>query len=109
MHGPYLQAKPEQCLFFFDTPNPLRERLLLLRDYMSAYCGPCLTISTNRGGDDSKGLYLDVEGDEKLLPLLTVIPVQMLAYLIAEEKKTDYQSPKFRDFGEKLKSKYKPK
>ncbi len=107
MHGPYFEINPQHRLFFLDVPSVARERLTLLRQYEQRHTQYVYTV-TPEASDDPHTLALNVNTPETVLPLLMVIPFQILAHHIAEAKGNNLPQRIFTDFGVAVKSKTKP-
>ena len=75
-----------------------------MKNYLASYVGQCYTITTrSTRASNTLGLASDVE--EKISPLLLVIPFQYLAYQVATSKGIDLSQRIFDDFDCVLKSK----
>lgn len=107
MHGPYFEINPQHRLFFLDVPSVARERLTLLRQYEQRHTQYVYTV-TPEASNDPHTLALNVKTPETVLPLLMVIPFQILAHHIAEAKGNNLPQRIFTDFGVAVKSKTKP-
>ena len=107
MHGPYFEINPQHRLFFLDVPSVAQERLALLRQYEQRHTQYVYTV-TPAASDDPHTLALNVDVPETVLPLLMVIPFQILAHHIAEGKGNNLPQRIFTDFGVAVKSKTKP-
>ncbi|MCS2149139.1 SIS domain-containing protein [Scandinavium manionii] len=107
MHGPYFEINPQHRLFFLDVPSVARERLNLLRQYEQRHTQYVYTV-TPGSSDDPHTLALNVDVPETVLPLLMIIPFQILAHHIAEGKGNNLPQRIFTDFGIAVKSKTKP-
>ncbi|MCS2156935.1 SIS domain-containing protein [Scandinavium sp. H11S7] len=107
MHGPYFEINPQHRLFFLDVPSVARERLNLLRQYEQRHTQYVYTV-TPGSSDDPHTLALNVNVPETVLPLLMIIPFQILAHHIAEGKGNNLPQRIFTDFGIAVKSKTKP-
>lgn len=105
MHGPYLQVNNDQVIFFIQGNNELEKRANMLKEYISGFCNYCISISYKKLDKDPRTLCLGVDYDELISSILMVIPIQILAYRIAEDKKSDYTSNKFEDFSRIMSSK----
>lgn len=107
MHGPYFEINPQHRLFFLDVPSVARERLVLLRQYEQRHTDYVYTV-TPQASNDPHTLALNVTLPETALPLVMVIPFQILAHHIAEAKGNNLPQRIFTDFGVAVKSKTKP-
>jgi Glucosamine 6-phosphate synthetase, contains amidotransferase and phosphosugar isomerase domains len=107
MHGPYFEINPEHRLFFLDVPSVARERLVLLRQYEQRHTKYVYTV-TPGSSDDPHTLALNVDVPETVVPLLMIVPFQILAHHIAEGKGNNLPQRIFTDFGVAVKSKTKP-
>ncbi|MCS2170287.1 SIS domain-containing protein [Scandinavium sp. TWS1a] len=107
MHGPYFEINPQHRLFFLDVPSVARERLNLLRQYQQRHTQYVYTVMPGNS-DDPHTLALNVDMPETVLPLLMIIPFQILAHHIAEGKGNNLPQRIFTDFGIAVKSKTKP-
>jgi len=107
MHGPYFEINPQHRLFFLDVPSVARERLALLREYEQRHTQYVYTV-TPEASNDPHTLALNVKTPETVLPLLMVIPFQILAHHIAEARGNNLPQRIFTDFGVAVKSKTKP-
>lgn len=107
MHGPYLAVRSDQAIFFFDSGGGLKSRMERLIGYTKIYNDHCYKITREKEDTDAGALCLDAQEDDYRLPLLMAIPVQYLAYQIAEAQKSDYESGVFDDFGPYMGSKIK--
>ena len=104
MHGPYLEADTTHLLFFIENQSPIQARSQALKNYLASYVGQCYTITTgSTRASNTLDLASDVE--EKISPLLLVIPFQYLAYQVATSKGIDLSQRIFDDFDCVLKSK----
>ncbi len=81
----------EQCAAHLPTPFPLFSEEILAR-------GGNIIVVTEAGNTDFDGrceAKLEVPTvDEWLSPLLTVIPLQLLSYYIADYRKADVDQPR---------------
>lgn len=109
MHGPYLEANKNHCLFFIENSkdnNPQYARSSCLKNYMQKYVGQVYTISTSKDEDSlQQHLNLNIPVDHDFATLVTVIPLQILAYHVATAKGIDLNLRIFDDFDKALKSK----
>lgn len=104
MHGPYLEANKEHCIFYLSSRGKMDERLDNLREYMDKYIGFSTMIGF--GSDEERNLIFDIDGlNEDLLVLLMVVPIQLLSYRIATLKGVNLEVRIFDDFDKVLKSK----
>lgn len=108
MHGPYLEADTTHLLFFIENQSPIQARSQALKNYLANYVGKCYTITT-RSMRASNTLHLASDVEEKISPLLLVIPFQYMAYQIATSKGIDLSQRIFDDFDCVLKSKIEKK
>ncbi|MCQ8213613.1 SIS domain-containing protein [Cetobacterium somerae] len=108
MHGPYLEANNSNAIFYLDLDLniTLSKRLHTLKKYMENYIG-FSTIITNSKNKDNQTINLNVSKDvnPNFLTLLYIIPIQILSYKIAQEKKINVEKRSFTDFDLVLKSK----
>lgn len=107
MHGPYFEINPQHRLFFLDVPSVAQERLRLLREYEQRHTQYVYTVTPGQS-EDPHTLALNVDAPENVLPLLLIIPFQILAHHIAEGKGNNLPQRIFTDFGVAVKSKTKP-
>lgn len=107
MHGPYFEINPQHRLFFLDVPSVARERLNLLRQYEQRHTQYVYSI-TPGNSNDPHTLALNVDVPETVVPLLMIVPFQILAHHIAEGKGNNLPQRIFTDFGVAVKSKTKP-
>lgn len=107
MHGPYFEINPQHRLFFLDVPSVARERLGLLRQYEQRHTQYVYTVTPGHS-DDPHTLALNVNVPETVLPLVMIIPFQILAHHIAERRGNNLPQRIFTDFGVAVKSKTKP-
>lgn len=107
MHGPYFEINPQHRLFFLDVPSVAQARLDLLRQYEQRHTQYVYTVTPGQS-EDPHTLALNVDAPENVLPLLMIIPFQILAHHIAEGKGNNLPQRIFTDFGVAVKSKTKP-
>lgn len=105
MHGPYLSLTKDDTIIFIEGNSKLEKRQELLRNYVTPYVGNVFNISSKKNFENSHDLYLDVECNESLIPILLVIPVQIVSYCLAEDLGNSLSKKIFEDFDEKLKGK----
>lgn len=109
MHGPYLEANKQHCLFFIEDSQHSNEqylRSLSLKNYMANYVGQTYSITVGKTKQpDNNNLNIAINVDHHFTPLLAVIPLQILAYQIATAKNIDLSVRIFDDFDQVLKSK----
>lgn len=107
MHGPYLAVNNMQSIIFIETDNELRERQERLKSYLEKFNNNCYKITYKSEDQDIKNLCLGLNFDELIMPILTVVPIQYLAYQIAVAINSDFMTKRFSDFGEFMGSKIK--
>lgn len=105
MHGPYLALDDESYVIFIEHNGLLEERAGKLKNYLADYTSNIFTICLNSDEPKEETLQLHFDVDENLAVLLTVIPIQILAYKLAGYIGIDLNVKVFTDFDEKLKSK----
>lgn len=108
MHGPYLEMQPDYRLFFLETPaaSDVKEKMALLKEYESDVTPYIYTISVDgRKGRSRRDLVLPAVADEMKVPLLLVIPFQVLCWYISRERGIDITHRIFTDFAQRCKSK----
>lgn len=104
MHGPYLEVNPEHRIFFLEVPSPNLEKEQLLKAYEQKCTDFIYTITTEKTTAE-RTLSLDISVDEFKAPLILMIPLQILAWLIAKEKNIDLTKRIYTDFAQQVKSK----
>lgn len=104
MHGPYLEVNQSYGLIFIFTDSDCTERAKKLKNFLSSYTDHCFSVTCNTS-DIGKTLNLGVDCDEYLSPLVTVIPFQVLSYLISTGKRIDLNKEIFSGFDLALSSK----
>ena len=107
MHGPYLALNDKENIIFIETNNELAKRQNILKSYIEKFNNNCYKISYRSDDFYKKTLNLDVDFSEFILPILTVIPIQYLAFQIAIDIKSDFLTDKFSDFASEMSSKTK--
>jgi len=107
MHGPYFEVNPQHRIFFIEVESVAKERLLLLREYEKK-CTPFIYSLKVGKSDEPRTLSIDAKVSEYIAPLIAVIPFQILAHHIAEDKGNNLGQRIFTDFGVSVKSKTKP-
>lgn len=108
MHGPIFELNEDYHVIITDVhPSSPLARSKQLNKYLQGYCKNVYTITTEPKSGYRKQLGLDVEVDERLSPLLLVIPYQILAHYISLGKGIDLSVPVFVDFDSAMKSKVK--
>jgi len=107
MHGPYFEVNPQHRLFFLEVDSVAKERLLLLREYEQK-CTPFIYSLKLGQSDEPRTLSIDADISETIAPLVMVIPFQIFAHHIAEDKGNNLGQRIFTDFGVSVKSKTKP-
>lgn len=107
MHGPYFEVNPQHRIFFLEVASVARDRLLLLRDYEKK-CTPFIYSLKIGKSDDPRTLSINAEIEECIAPLIMVIPFQIFAHHIAEDKGNNLAQRIYTDFGVSVKSKTKP-
>lgn len=103
MHGPYLEANPNHVLFFIEDKE--NHRLHALRDYMQPHVHTVLTLNADNSTTDTNTLSLNSPTDHHFSPVLLIIPIQVMAWRIANMKNIDLTARIFDDFDNVLKSK----
>ncbi|EOH95262.1 SIS domain-containing protein [Enterococcus pallens] len=105
MHGPYLEAQKNHALFFLIDEQAISSRAFRLRNYIEQYVGTTITVVEN----DTKEAYdfsLKLNDlDPFILPLATVVLVQVWSYLTATANRQDLTIDPFPDFDAMLNSK----
>jgi glutamine---fructose-6-phosphate transaminase (isomerizing) len=96
-HGPIALVDEELPVVFIATKDSYHEKVLSNMQEIRARKGRILSVITD--GDDTAGsLSGDVmavpESDELIAPLLTVVPLQLLAYYIGVAKGCDVDKPR---------------
>lgn len=105
MHGPYLALSNKDHIIFIETESKLQFRQEALRKYLDKYTKHTYKITYKEFSENKHDLTLGIKIDELISPLLFVIPIQILSYVIAEDKGNKLNKKTFEDFDDKLKSK----
>ena len=105
MHGPYLSLSNKDHIIFIEIESKLEARQAALKAYVEEYTDHTYKITYKEFSENKHDLSLGLKIDEMISPLLFVIPIQILSYLLAEDKGNKLSEKKFADFDEKLKSK----
>lgn len=105
MHGPYLSLSNKDHIIFIETESKLESRQAALKSYLEKYTNHTYKITYKETSNNKHDLTLGIKIDEMISPLLFVIPIQILSYLLAEDKGNKLSEKAFADFDEKLKSK----
>lgn len=104
MHGQYLQINDRQQYILIETGySVLDQELLKLGSYIKQFNENVITIGTKKISNND---YLSlVAVNEYLQPLITIVPIQLMAYEVSESINSDYMGSKFKDFGKYMNSK----
>lgn len=105
MHGPYLSLSNKDHIIFIETESKLESRQAKLKAYLDKYTDHTYKITYKESSENKHDLAIGIKIDEMISPLLFVIPIQILSYLLAEDKGNKLSKKIFIDFDEKLKSK----
>ena len=96
-HGPIALVDENLPVVFVSTRDSYHEKVLSNMQEIKARKGKILSVISD-GDETAAGLSNDVmivpEADELLAPLLTVIPLQLLAYYIGVAKGLDVDKPR---------------
>lgn len=96
-HGPIALVDEELPVVFIATKDSYHEKVLSNMQEIKARKGRILSVTTD-GDDSAAKLSGDVmavpECDELIAPLLTVVPLQLLAYYIGVAKGCDVDKPR---------------
>jgi glutamine---fructose-6-phosphate transaminase (isomerizing) len=96
-HGPIALVDENLPVVFVATKDSYHEKVLSNMQEIKARKGKILSV-TSEGDETAAGLSHDVmvvpEADELVAPLLTVIPLQLLAYYIGVAKGLDVDKPR---------------
>jgi len=96
-HGPIALVDENLPVVFVATKDSYHEKVLSNMQEIKARKGQILSV-TSEGDDTAVSLSNDVmevpEADELVAPLLTVIPLQLLAYYIGVAKGLDVDKPR---------------
>ncbi|MCD6107603.1 MAG: SIS domain-containing protein, partial [Caldisericaceae bacterium] len=96
-HGPLALVTPQSLIIAIDTYAPLRKKTLSNIKEVKARQGRVLAIATE-GYDEieevaDKTFYVPQTIDD-LSPVISVIPLQLIAYYIAESRGLDIDKPR---------------
>lgn len=105
MHGPYLSLSDKDHIIFIETESKLESRQANLKAYLEEYTEHTYKITYKEFSENKGDLCLGIKIDEMISPLLFVIPIQILSYMLAEDKGNKLSEKIFTDFDKKLKSK----
>ena len=86
MHGPYLSLSNKDHIIFIETQSSLEDRQAVLKEYVEEYTDHTYKITYKEYSENKHDLNLDIKIDEMISPLIFVIPIQILSYLLAEDK-----------------------
>ncbi len=96
-HGPLALVTPKSLVIAIDTYSPLREKTLSNIKEVKARGGKVLAVATEGYQKieevADKVFYVPKVADE-LSPVISVIPLQLLAYYIAESRGLDIDKPR---------------
>ena len=96
-HGPIALVDEDLPVVFVATKDAYHEKVVSNMQEIKARKGKVISVITE-GDDVSTGLSLDVmivpEADEILAPMLSVVPLQLLAYHIGVAKGCDVDKPR---------------
>ena len=84
LHGPAFEVKKDHALFIYDIDTKTHKRTLTIYEACKELCNRVYLISRFSDYGDNT-IYFDINVEESLLPILFVIPVQMLPGRICEE------------------------
>ncbi|MCR8660393.1 SIS domain-containing protein [Paenibacillus sp. T3-5-0-4] len=107
MHGPYLEVNKEHRIFFIETESKVRDRMIRLKQYESKYTPYTYGIQLE-ASSDARTIGLDLDINEWMAPLILVIPFQVLAYHVAEDRGNNLSQRIYTDFGVAMSSKTAP-
>jgi len=96
-HGPIALISPEMPVVFLAPANRMREKIMSNMEEVRARDGQVISVTTNGALDiiDKSTAAMEIpETIELLEPLLTVVPLQLLAYYIADLLGTDVDQPR---------------
>jgi len=96
-HGPIALISPEMPVVFLAPANRLREKIMSNMEEVRARDGQIISITTNGTHDIIEKSIASMEIPETielLEPLLTTVPLQLLAYHIADLLGTDVDQPR---------------
>jgi len=96
-HGPIALISPEMPVVFLAPANRMREKIMSNMEEVLARDGQVISVTTNGALDiiDKSTAAMEIpETIELLEPLLTVVPLQLLAYYIADLLGTDVDQPR---------------
>ena len=96
-HGPIALVDENLPVVFVSTKDSYHEKVLSNMQEIMARKGKILSV-ISEGDETAAGLSKDVmvvpQADELVAPLLTVIPLQLLAYYIGVAKGLDVDKPR---------------
>lgn len=96
-HGPLALVTPKSLVIAIDTYSPLREKTLSNIKEVKARGGKVLAVATEGYQKieevADKVFYVPKVADE-LSPVISVIPLQLLAYYVAESRGLDIDKPR---------------
>ena len=96
-HGPIALVEETLPVIFIATRDSYHEKVISNMQEIKARKGKVIAV-INEGDEQSRSLADDVivvpEADEILAPMLSVIPMQLLAYYVGISKKLDVDKPR---------------
>ena len=96
-HGPIALIDPETPSIFLAPRGPLHAKTLGNVEEVRARCGPVVSVGTE-GDEDLRALsdaFLPIpDAPEVIQPLLAVVPLQLLAYHVAQIRGCDIDKPR---------------
>ena len=96
-HGPIALISPEMPVVFLAPANRLKEKIMSNMEEVRARDGQVISVTTNGALDiiDKSTFTVEIpETIELLEPLLTVVPLQLFAYHVADLLGTDVDQPR---------------
>ncbi len=96
-HGPLALVTPKSLIVAIDTYEPLREKTLSNIKEVKARGGKVLSIATEgyeKIGEVVDRVFFIPKTLDELSPIISVIPLQLIAYYIAESRGLDIDKPR---------------
>jgi len=96
-HGPSALVDEAVPSLFVAPEGPGFDKIFSNIQEIRARCGPVLAVTTNGNGklsDAADDLFFIPDGPQDLRPLLTVLPLQLFAYYVANLKRCDVDQPR---------------
>ena len=85
LHGPVYEIKKDNAVFLLDMDDTMHDRVMMIYEGLHQLTDRVYLITRHPGNSDKRVMTIDVDACSLLLPMLFVMPFQILSSRICDD------------------------